>query len=124
MSIPKMATTVQPEDNNNPFASITPEDEGNHSVSSPERLSFRGDTIQSTTTQQRWNGDPMDWESWPIGRAGPFISRAAMERATHLFDAFDSDRNERSRTEEKVFHVAEFSSTSQSEFNDIVISSE
>ena len=59
----------------------------------------------------------MDWESWPIDRPGPFVSRVAMQRAAHLFDAFDSDRNEWSRTEEKVFHVAEFSSTSQSEFN-------
>ena len=119
-----MAMTVQPEDNNNPFVSIAPEDEDNHPASSPQRLSLRRDTTHSTTTHQRWSGDPMDWESWPIDRPGPFVSRVAIERATHLFDAFDSDRNERSRTEEKVFHVAEFSSTSQSEFNAIIISSE
>ena len=75
-----------------------------------------GDIPNPTTPQLRWNGDPMDWGSWPTGRPGPFVSEAAMRQAMNMFQHFDSERNEWSRTEEKVFHVAEFS-TGRSEFN-------
>ena len=112
-----MDTTVQPKEESNPPAPITPEEEGNHPVSSPEKLPIRGDIPNPTTTQKRWNGDPMDWESWPTGRPGPLVSEAAMQRAMDKFHSFNSKCNERSQTEEKVFHVAEFSSTGQSEFN-------
>ena len=112
-----MDPTVQPKGDSNSFASITPEDEGNHPVSSPERMPIRGDIPNPTTTQQRWSGDPMDWESWPIGRPGPFVSEVAIGRAMKLFHHSESVRNEWSRTEEKVFHISEFSSTGRSEFD-------
>ena len=111
-----MGKTVQPTDDSESPASIAPEDQGNQPVSSPEGLPPRGDNPNPTTTQKPWNGDPMDWESWPIGRPGPLVSEAAMQLAMNEFHYFDSKRNEWSRTEEKVFHVTEFSSTGRSEF--------
>ena len=52
----------------------------------------------------------MDWESWPIGRPGPVVSDTDMQEAMAKF---------RSQTpvgtEEKVFHVAEYSKSGQSE---------
>ena len=50
----------------------------------------------------------MDWESWPTGRPGPFVSGAETQEAVDLFHSLESVRDEWSRTEEKVFHVAEF----------------
>ena len=107
-----MDTAVQPIDDSDSLAWVTTsEDE-----SSPERLPMRGDISNLTTTQQRWNGDPMDWESWPTGRPGPIVLKAKMKEAIKEFHYSDSERNESSRTEEKVFHAAEFSLTGQSEF--------
>ena len=39
-----------------------------------------------------------------------------MREAIRLFQNFNSARNASSRTEEEVFHIAEFSSTGQGEF--------
>ena len=116
MSSPNIGTTVQPKDDSNPFTSITPEEEGNDLASTPGSLDIGGDVSIPTATQQRWNGNPMDWESWPIGRPGPFVSEAARQEAMDMFQYLESERDEWSQTEEKVFHVAEFSSTGQSEF--------
>ena len=58
----------------------------------------------------------MDWQSWPTGRPGPFVPDTAMRETMRTFHFFDLKRNEWSRAEEKVFHIAEFSSTGQSEF--------
>ena len=86
MSSPNTDTTVQPTDNDS-SASITPDGEGNHPVSSPERLPLREDIPNFTTTQNPWNGDPMDWESWPTGRPGPLVSEGAMQKAMNWFHA-------------------------------------
>lgn len=40
-----------------------------------------------------------------------------MRDAMNTFHFFDSERDEWSRTQEKVFHVAEFSSTGRGEFD-------
>jgi hypothetical protein len=58
-----------------------------------------------------WNGDPMDWKSWPHGRPGPYVSKTAMRRAKECFRSVEKGRDEWSRTEEKVFHIADFSIT-------------
>ena len=86
-------------------------EEGNHPVSSPER------PREISQLQQRSYGHPMRWESWPTGRPGPFVSEVVLQQATNLFHSLDSKRNTWSRTEAKVFHIAEFSSTGRSEFN-------
>jgi len=59
----------------------------------------------------------MDWESWPNGRPGPFVSKAQMHEAMTDFRAADEKRDEWSRTEEKIFHIAEFSSSGRGEYN-------
>ena len=86
-------------------------------VSLPETPLTGGDIPNPATTQQRWNGDPMDWKSWPTGRPGPLVSEATMRHAMDTYHAYDSTRDELSRTKEKMFHVAEFSSTGGSKFN-------
>ena len=113
MTSPNMDTTVKPINDSGPPARITTEDEANHPASSP---ALTGDIPNPTITQQRRNGDPMDWKSWPTGRPGLFVSEAAMSTAMHIFHLADSPRDEWSRTEGKVLHVAEFSSTGRSEF--------
>ena len=59
----------------------------------------------------------MDWESWPIGRPGPFVSEARMQEVADLSKRYNEIRDEWSRTTEKVFHVAEFSSSGHGEFD-------
>ena len=59
----------------------------------------------------------MDWESWPAGRPGPFVSESRMEDVMTLFQRLNGERDEQSRTEEKVVHVAEFSSSGRGEFD-------
>ena len=115
---PNMDTAVRAKEDSDAPTHITPKEEDNHPVSSrsPEKLPIRGDTPNPTTTQQRRDGDSMDWESWPTGQSGPLVSEAAMQRATNLFHSLDSARNVWSRTEETVFHVTEFSLTGRSEF--------
>ena len=90
--------------------------ESDHPLSSPERAPELGDTPNTPIIRQ-WNGDPMDWESWPTGRPGPFASESRMEDVMKSFQRFDGERDEQSRTEEKVVHVAEFSSSGQGEFD-------
>jgi hypothetical protein len=58
----------------------------------------------------------MDWESWPTGRPGPFVSEVQIQQLMDNFRVADESRDESSRMEEKVFHVAEFSSTGHGEF--------
>ena len=86
----------------------TSDDEGNHPVSSPESFPISGDIPTPTTTV-----NAMDWESWPTARPGPVVSEAEMQEAMDTFHSYDLERGEWSRTEEKVFHVAEFSSSGQ-----------
>ena len=113
-----MDTTAQPIDDSNSRALIiTSNTEGDHPVPSLGRLPVQGDIPNPTVTQQRWNGNPMDCTSWPIGRPGPLVSEATMRDAMNTFHFFDSERDEWSRTQEKVFHVAEFSSTGRGEFD-------
>jgi len=62
-----------------------------------------------TTTQQ-------DWESWPKGRLGPFVSDTRMQDAMHCFQRFNGQRTKWSRTEEKVFYITEFSRSGRGQF--------
>ena len=59
----------------------------------------------------------MDWESWPTGRPGPIVPESQIQETMGVFDYYEQLRDGRSRTEEKVFHVAEFSATGQGEFD-------
>ena len=76
-----------------------------------------GDTPNSTITKPQWNGNPMDWESWPTGRPGPFVSESQLQEAMNLFKGYNRSRNEQSRTEDHVLHIAEFSSSGRGEFD-------
>ena len=58
----------------------------------------------------------MDWEPWPTGQPEPFVSKSRMEDVMKLFQRLNGKRDEQSRTEEKVVHVAEFSSSGDGEF--------
>ena len=58
----------------------------------------------------------MDWESWPTGRPGPYVSEAKMQAVMNVFRIFEEGRNEESRTKENVMHIAEFSSSGQGEY--------
>ena len=89
----------------------TPVVEGDHPPSSPERILKSGENTDHTTNNHQWNGDPMDWESWPTGRPGPFVSESQIRDAMEALQISEQKRDDMSRTEEKIFHVAEFSST-------------
>jgi hypothetical protein len=82
-------------------------------ASSPEKMSKSGDT----TKNHQWNGDPMDWESWPTGRPGPSVPESRIRETLDLVQHYEQQRDDMSRTEEKVFHIAEFSSTGRGEFD-------
>jgi len=58
-----------------------------------------------------------DWESWPTGRLGPFVSDARMKDAMHCFQSFDRQRTDWSRTEEQVFYITEFSRSGRGQFH-------
>ena len=66
----------------------------------------------------------MDWESWPIGRPGPSVPKRRWQEIMHYFQEFNKARDEQSRTQKKVVHVAEFSSSGRSEFDRTRISPE
>ena len=74
-----------------------------------------GDNLDPTTKNHQWNGDPLDWESWPTGRPGPIVPESRIQETLGVFQFYEQFRDDRSRTEEKVFHVAEFSATGQGE---------
>jgi len=76
----------------------------------PRRPPTPGDIPNPTRVKRKWNGDPVDWGSWPTGRPGPLVSGGQIPHVMGLFHNHDQERNEPSRTEGKVFHVAEFSS--------------
>jgi len=57
-----------------------------------------------------------DWVQWPTDRLGPFVSDTRMQDAMHCFQSFDRQRTDWSRTEEKVFYMAEFSRSGQGQF--------
>jgi hypothetical protein len=82
----------------------------------PDDNESEGFSYPEVTTRQ-WDGDPMDWESWPTGRPGPFVLEAEMEKLMILSSFLEQVRDEESRTEEKVFHIAEFSLFGQGEFH-------
>ena len=119
MSNADVDTTIQPAGNSDSDAWTTDaEDEGNHPVTSSDKLSKSTDIPDPTaTTKQGWNGDPMDWESWPTGRPGPVVSEARMQEAMEEFQVWDKERDEQSRTKEKVVHFAEFSSSCRGALN-------
>ena len=93
----------------------TSEAEGDHLVSIPGIAQRIADIPNDAKTGNQWNGDPMDWESWPTGRPGPFVSEARMQVVMDLFQDCNGERNEQSRTEENVLHIAEFSSSGRGE---------
>jgi hypothetical protein len=108
MSSANVDTTVQPTGD----PAITLEDKGNQPASSQLR-----DIPNTATTKHEWNGDPMDWKSWPTGRPGPFVSDGRIQHVMKVFQDCDQDRSDLSQPEEKVFHVAEFSSAGGGEFD-------
>jgi hypothetical protein len=113
MSSANVDATIQPTGGSDTSAIIL-EDEGNQPASSPDRLRV---IPYTTTAKDDWNGDPKDWKSWPTGRPGPFVSDAQIQKVMGLFRDMDGERDELSRTEIKVFHIAEYSSTGQGEFD-------
>ena len=82
---------------------------------SSERAIELEDIRNPAVVKHQWNGDPMDWESWPTGRPGPYVSEARMQVVMNMFRDFEEERNEESRTKENVMHIAEFSSSGQGE---------
>lgn len=91
------------------------EDQGDHPAL--ERPPTPGDISNPTTTEHEWNGDLRHWESWPTGRPGPFVPRTALQLAINNFHFHDQRRTDLSRAEEKVFHLAEYSSSGRGEFD-------
>ena len=89
--------------------------EGDHPPYSPEKIPKSGNNPDPTTNNHQWNGDPMDWESWPNGRPGPSLSESRKVQNVEALRFFEQTRDEQSRKEEKVFHLAEFSSTGRGE---------
>jgi hypothetical protein len=116
MSSANVDTTVQPTGDTDTPA-ITVEDKGNQPASSPERPFKLCNIPNIATTKHEWNGDPMDWKSWPTGRPGPFVSDGRIQHVMNVFQGYDQDRSDLSQPEEKVFHVAEFSSVGGGEFD-------
>jgi len=57
----------------------------------------------------------MDWESWPTGRPGPSLPESRKVLIKEITQFFEQQRIDIARTEEKVFHLAEFSSTGRGE---------
>ena len=110
-------TAVELADHEHPGVLTTTSGNEGERPRSPMERSDSGNGLDYQTTQRQWNGDPMDWESWPNGRPGPFVSEAQMRVAMARFRAADEERDEWSRTEEKIFHVAEFSSSGRGEYN-------
>jgi len=88
--------------------------ENNQPVSFAERPPNSVIILNPKTTQQRNRGH---WESWPTGRAGPFVSETRLSAARGVFRYNNIKRDQWSRTEEKVFHVAEFSASGRGEFD-------
>ena len=88
-----------------------------HPLSPLESAPKLGDAPNRPITKRRWNGDPMDWESWPTGRPGPFVPEYRMEEVMSAFESNNEDRSEPSRTKENILHIAEFSSCGQGEFD-------
>ena len=111
MSSATVDATAQPTVNQYPGT----EAEGDHLVSIPGIAQKTADIPNDAKAGNKWNGDPMDWESWPTGRPGPFVSEARMEVVMDLFQDYNGERNEQSRTEENVLHIAEFSSSGRGE---------
>ena len=57
----------------------------------------------------------MDWETWPTGRPGPFVSEARMQEVIGIFQRCEQERNEQSPTNENIMHIAEFSLSGRGE---------
>ena len=66
-----------------------------------------------TASKREWNGDRSDWESWPIGRPGPFVSESVTRDLLRYFVAYEGTRF--LLRGEPAFHVAEFSANGQGE---------
>jgi hypothetical protein len=93
----------------------TLEAKSDDSLSSPESAHSLRDITNPTIPKHQWNGDPMDWESWPTGRPGPFVSDTRMQDMMGKFQLLNEQRYEQSRTEANVLHIAEFSLSGQGE---------
>jgi hypothetical protein len=101
-----------PRHRHNPISSLQHMSNQTPDVASELRPNVTSDVVQSTARPTvEWNGDPMDWKSWPHGRPGPYVSKIVMRQAMDFFRSVEKVRNEWSRTEEKVFHIADYSST-------------
>jgi hypothetical protein len=71
-------------------------------------------TTQDQTTAQ-WNGQLSDWASWPIGRPGPFISDDAVKEFSSIIGDVTTEAEEGMKTDELVFHIAEFTQSGEGE---------
>ena len=81
-----------------------------------EMLADVATTQDQTTTQ--WNGHPSDWASWPNGRPSPFISDHALKHYRSLIGdvtTITTEAENRMKTDELVFHVAEFTQSGEGE---------
>jgi len=95
--------------------STTSEAEGGHPLSSAERTPKLGDITDPTIVKRQLNSGPMDWESWPTGRPGPYVCETQMQEVMNRYQRLNGQRNEQSRTKEHVIHMAEFSSSGRGE---------
>ena len=78
-----------------------------------EMLANVATTQDQTTTQ--WNGHPSDWASWPNGRPSPFISEDALKYYNSLIGDVTTEAEECMKTDELVFHIAEFTQSGEGE---------
>ena len=100
-----------------PDTSITTsEAEEDHLLSPLESAPTLGDAPNPPITKPQWNGDPMDWESWPTGRPGPFVPEYRMEEVMSEFESNHEERNKQPPTKKGILHIAEFSSSGRGEF--------
>ena len=89
------------------------EDTGAPPENGEEMLANVATTQDQTTTQ--WNGHPSDWASWPNGRPSPFISDDALKYYNSLIGNVTAEAEKRMKTDELVFHVAEFTQSGEGE---------
>ena len=117
MSGATLNTTAQSTVDRDPHTFTTILEEGDHPLSSPGRAPESGDVLNPVVVKQQWNGDPMNWESWPTGRPGPFVSESRIQEVKDTFQYLNGLRDEQSRTKDHILHIAEFSSSGRGEFN-------
>ena len=62
--------------------------------------------------EYKWNGDPSEWESWPVGRPGPFVSEPVELNLLRYFKIGEQNHF-LGPPDEPAFHIAKFSDNGQ-----------